>query len=167
MKKGRYFILSAGIVIIDQLSKLLIVKLIPPLTIAWTFAGDFFRLVHVRNTGAAFSMGANIPGAYRTVLLIVIPVIALIGMGIYLVRGKDLSEGQRWMLAAILGGGLGNQIDRIFRFDGVVDFLDFKFFGVFGLERWPTFNIADASMVLASITLIILLFNRKDWRGKV
>lgn len=167
MIKGRYFVLSAGIVLMDQLSKLLVVKLIPPLTIAWTFAGDFFRLVHVRNTGAAFSMGANIPGVYRTVILIVIPIIILVWMGIYIVRGKDLSEGQRWTFAAIFGGGIGNQIDRIFRPDGVVDFLDFKFFGIFGLERWPTFNIADATMVISSIVLIILLLRQRDWREKV
>ena len=166
MKKGRYLILSVSIVIIDQLSKLLVVKLIPPLTIAWTFAGDFFRLIHIRNTGAAFSMGANIPDAYRTVILIVIPVIGLIGVGIYLVREKALSESQRWMIAAILGGGVGNLIDRIFRTDGVVDFLDFKFFGIFGLERWPVFNIADASMVISSIVLIILLFRQKGRDGK-
>jgi len=165
--KGRYFVLSAGIVSIDQLSKLLVVKLIPPLTIAWTFAGDFFRLVHIRNTGAAFSIGANMPGVYRAVILIVIPIIVLIWMGIYIVRGKDLSEGQRWTLAAILGGGVGNQIDRIFRSDGVVDFLDFKFFGIFGLQRWPTFNIADATMVVSSIVLIILLFRQREWSGKV
>ncbi|KGM38364.1 Lipoprotein signal peptidase [Olavius algarvensis spirochete endosymbiont] len=167
MKKGRYFILSVSIAIIDQLSKFLVVKLIPPFTIAWTFAGDFFRLVHVRNTGAAFSMGANIPGAYRTVILVVIPVIVLIGMGIYLVRGKELPKSQRWMLAGILGGGIGNQFDRIFRSEGVVDFLDFKFFGIFGLERWPTFNIADASMVVFSIVLIILLFRQKDQGGRL
>jgi len=165
--KGRYFVLSAGIVLIDQLSKLLVVKLIPPLTIAWTFAGDFFRLVHIRNTGAAFSIGANMPGVYRAVILIVIPIIVLIWMSIYIVRGKDLSEGQRWTLAAILGGGVGNQIDRIFRSDGVVDFLDFKFFGIFGLQRWPTFNIADATMVVSSIVLIILLFRQREWSGKV
>jgi len=167
LKKGRYFILSVSIAIIDQLSKFLVVKLIPPFTIAWTFAGDFFRLVHVRNTGAAFSMGANIPGAYRTVILVVIPVIVLIGMGIYLVRGKELPKSQRWMLAGILGGGIGNQFDRIFRSEGVVDFLDFKFFGIFGLERWPTFNIADASMVVFSIVLIILLFRQKDQGGRL
>ena len=46
----------------------------------------------------------------------------------------------------------------MFRPDGVVDFLDFKFYGLFGLERWPTFNIADASLVVASIVLVILLF---------
>lgn len=167
MKKGRYFILSASIALIDQLTKLLVVRTIPSFTIAWSFAGDFFRLVHIRNTGAAFSMGANIPGVYRTVILIVIPLIVLLGMGIYLVREKDMSEGQRWGFAAILGGGVGNLIDRIFRPEGVVDFLDFKFFGIFDLERWPTFNIADASMVVASIVLIVLLFRQGTGRKRL
>jgi len=76
----------------------------------------------------------------------------------YLMKGKDLTDGQRWTLAAVVGGGLGNQIDRIFRPDGVVDFLDFKFYGLFGLERWPTFNVADATLVVSSIILVILLY---------
>jgi len=142
---------------------MLVVRLIPLFTIAWSFAGDFFRLVHIRNTGAAFSMGANIPGVYRTVILVVVPLIVLLGMGYYIVRGKDLSEGQRWGFAAMFGGGVGNLTDRIFRPEGVVDFLDFKFFGIFGLERWPTFNIADAAMVVSLIVLVILLF-RQDKR---
>ena len=166
MRKGCYFILSAGIVLIDQISKLLVARLIPPFTIAWSFAGDFFRLVHIRNTGAAFSMGANIPGVYRTVLLVVVPIIVLSGMGFYIVRGKELTEGQRWGLAAMFGGGVGNLIDRIFRSEGVVDFLDFKFFGIFGLDRWPTFNVADAAMVVSLVVLIILLFRQERRSGK-
>jgi len=154
-------------VLIDQISKLLVVRLIPLFTVAWSFGGDFFRLVHIRNTGAAFSMGANLPGVYRTVILVAVPLIVLLGMGVYLVRGKDISEGQRWFFAAILGGGVGNLTDRIFRPEGVVDFLDFKFFGIFGLERWPTFNIADATMVISLIVLIILLFQQKNRSGRI
>lgn len=157
MGKYRYFILSAVIVTADQITKMLVEKLIPPYTIAWNFAGDFFRLIHVKNQGVAFSMGSGFPGTIRIILFIVVPLIVLAAVGLYLVRGKDLTVGQRWTLAAIVGGGLGNQIDRIFRSDGVIDFLDFKFYGLFGLERWPTFNIADASLVVASIVLVLLL----------
>ena len=52
----------------------------------------------------------------------------------------------------------GNIIDRIFRPQGVVDFIDVKFFGIFGLERWPTFNVADASIVVCGIILIVSFF---------
>jgi signal peptidase II len=161
LKKYRIFILSAVIVAADQLTKVLVEKLIPPYTIAWSFAGDFFRLIHVKNQGVAFSMGNGFSEIVRVVLFIVIPLLVLAAVGVYLVRGKDLNDVQRWILAAIIGGGLGNQIDRIFRPDGVVDFLDFKFYGLFGLERWPTFNIADATLVVSSILLIILLVHQE------
>ncbi len=145
----------------DQITKILVEKLIPPYTIAWSFAGDFFRLIHVKNLGVAFSMGNGFSDALRVVLFIVVPLLVLSAVGVYLIRGKDLTNGQRWILAAIIGGGMGNQIDRVFRPTGVVDFLDFKFYGLFGLERWPTFNIADASLVISSILLIILLIRQE------
>ena len=61
---------------------------------------------------------------------------------------------QCWCISGIIGGGIGNLIDRIFRSEGVVDFIDVKFFGIFGLDRWPTFNVADAAIVVCGIILI-------------
>ena len=55
----------------------------------------------------------------------------------------------------IIGGGLGNLIDRFFRKEGVVDFIDVKFYGLFGLERWPTFNVADSAVVVFGLILVI------------
>ena len=55
----------------------------------------------------------------------------------------------------IVGGGIGNLIDRAFRAEGVVDFIDVKFFGIFGLDRWPTFNVADSSIIICGILLAI------------
>ena len=55
----------------------------------------------------------------------------------------------------IVGGGLGNLIDRFFRAEGVVDFIDVKFYGLFGLERWPTFNVADSAVVVCGLILVI------------
>ncbi len=157
MNKYKYFLLSAGLILADQISKLLVIKNIALYEVAWSFGGDFFRLIHVRNEGVAFSMGAGFPDFLRKALFIVLPVVILVGIIVYILRSKDLSEDQKWVLAGILGGGFGNQIDRIFRPEGVVDFLDFKFYGIFGLERWPTFNIADSSLVVCSAMLIILL----------
>jgi signal peptidase II len=70
-------------------------------------------------------------------------------------RNNDFTKLQRWSVAGIIGGGIGNLIDRIFRAEGVVDFIDVKFYGLFGLERWPTFNIADSAVVVCGILLII------------
>ena len=161
MNKYRFFILSAVLLAADQASKALVVRFIPAYTVAWSFGGDFFRLIHVRNTGVAFSMGSGFPDAARIVLFIMVPLVVLAAVGAYVVRGKDLTDGQRWTLAAVLGGGIGNQIDRIFRPQGVVDFLDFKFYGLFGLDRWPTFNIADATLVVSSLVLILLLIRHE------
>ena len=69
----------------------------------------------------------------------------------------------------IVGGGLGNIIDRIFRPDGVIDFIDVKFFGIFGLNRWPTFNVADASVVVCGILMIIsfcITFSKDSKKNK-
>jgi signal peptidase II len=151
-------ILTAAIIIVDQLTKLIIIRTIPLPGVGATFFGDFFRIIHVRNLGAAFSIGDSAPTPVRILVMIIIPVIVIIGVIIFLVRSDEISRLQRWLLAGIAGGGIGNVwFDRIFRPLGVVDFLDFKFYGLFGLERWPTFNVADMSTVVSGVLLMITL----------
>ena len=157
MKPYRYFLLSAAVLAADQITKLLVVRHIPLYTVARSFGCDFFRLIHVRNLGVAFSIGSGLTQPPRVILLIILPLVILGFAAFYVYRGRDLSSAQRWALAAVIGGGLGNQIDRVFRPEGVVDFLDFKFYGIFGMERWPTFNIADSALVVSSIALFVLL----------
>ena len=70
-------------------------------------------------------------------------------------KSNDFTKLQRWAIAGIVGGGIGNLIDRIFRPEGVVDFIDVKFYGLFGMERWPTFNVADSAVVVCGILLIV------------
>lgn len=154
-KRYMPFALTAAVLILDQLSKWLVDKSIPVGSIAWRGLGDFFWLVHQRNTGAAFSLGHNLPGFGRVALLIVLPLAIIGGLGAYLWKTRELSSFQRWAVAGIVGGGLGNLIDRVFRPEGVVDFLSFKFYGLFGLERWPTFNVADATVVVCGILLAL------------
>jgi signal peptidase II len=117
----------------------------------------------VRNTAVAFSLGSSFPDGVRTVLFILIPAVIIIGVTVYLLRSSEFSSLQRWSAALMLGGGVGNLIDRIFRPGGVVDFIDVKFYGLFGLERWPTFNVADSSIVVGTVLLIlsIILESRK------
>ncbi|AHC13587.1 signal peptidase II [Salinispira pacifica] len=162
MKEKTYhlkpLILTAVIVLLDQLTKLIIVRTIPLNTIGSSHLDGFFRIIHVRNLGAAFSLGDSFAPVFRIILMIIIPSIVIIGVLVFLIRSREISNFQRWLLAGIAGGGIGNVFfDRIFRPLGVVDFLDFKFYGLFGLDRWPTFNIADMSTVISGVLLMITL----------
>ena len=148
-------VLTVIVFVLDQGSKLLIIKNIPPYTIGASFFGDFLRIIHVYNPGIAFSMGNGLPDTLRGLLFAIIPLVVLVVvLGIYF-RNDDFTFFQRWAVAGIIGGGLGNIYDRFFRSEGVVDFIDVKFYGLFGLERWPTFNIADAAVLICGFLLII------------
>ncbi len=148
------FMLTAAILILDQLTKAAVVAGIKPGRIGWRALGDFFWLVHQKNTGAAFSMGDGLPEALRVAILIVVPIALMVALCVYYFKTNELTWLQRWALCGIVGGGVGNIIDRIFRPDGVIDFLSVKFYGLFGLERWPTFNVADSSVVVCGILLV-------------
>ena len=154
-KKSVPFILSLIIIAADQLTKILIVKNIEIYSVGKSFLGDFFRIIHVRNKAIAFSMGHSLPDNFRTVLFSFLPLIILIVLIVYLLKNREITQFQRWTAAGIIGGGFGNLIDRFFRPEGVVDFLDVKFYGLFGLERWPTFNVADSAVVVCGTLLFI------------
>ena len=148
-------ILSAGIIVADQLAKLVVLLTIP-LGGSVKVIGDFFRIIHVQNPAIAFSIGRGIEAGTRRTLFMLLPLIVIALLFLYYLFTRDpLTRFQKWCFGALVGGGLGNYVDRIFRPAGVVDFLDFKFFGIFGLERWPTFNVADATVVVTGILLFI------------
>ncbi len=147
--------LTVFIIVLDQITKALIVKEIPYHRVGMAFFGDFLRIIHTRNLAVAFSLGNNLPQGIRLVLFTLIPAVVLVVILIYFLRSRDFTTLQRWAIAGILGGGFGNLIDRVFRPQGVVDFIDVKFYGLLGFERWPTFNIADASVVVCGVLLLI------------
>ncbi len=148
-------LLTLVIILADQAVKMLVVANIPLYTVAWSAADGLIRIVHARNPGIAFSMGRDLPGVVRGLLFTLIPVAVLLVLLVYYLRTSEFTRLQRWAVAAILGGGVGNIIDRIARPAGVVDFIDVRFFGIFGLERWPTFNIADSAVVIGGALLIL------------
>lgn len=157
----RPVILAAAIVLVDQFTKWLIVRNVPLIyETGFTIEviGDFLRIIHARNLGVAFSIGDGLPFWMRKVLFVITPVAVLIVLLLSFYRRDDVTHLQRWFLAAIIGGGIGNIIDRIFRPLGVVDFVDVRFYGLFGMERWPTFNVADSSVVVGGILLIASSF---------
>lgn len=149
------FTLTVVVIVLDQITKMLVVNYIQPYTIGASFFGDFLRIIHVSNTGVAFSVGATWTETLRKLLFALLPLVVIgIVIAVYF-RNNDWTKLQRWAIMGIVGGGIGNLIDRIFRAEGVVDFIDVKFYGLFGLERWPTFNVADSAVVVCGILLII------------
>lgn len=159
-------VLSAVIVVVDQITKAIIVAQVPlfyETGFTREVIGDFLRIIHARNLGIAFSIGDGLPFWLRKTLFVALPVLVLGFLIASIYRSDDLTRAQRWYVAAIIGGGIGNIIDRIFRPLGVVDFIDVRFYGLFGLERWPTFNVADSSVVVGGILLVVsMLFTPTD-----
>jgi signal peptidase II len=154
-------VLTAAVIVADQIVKWVVTRTLPygrPVEVL----GEFLRFVYVQNPNIGFSIGRTLGGGGRFVLARLLPLIVSGVLLVYFLVGKDITRFQRWVLAAVLGGGLGNYVDRIFRQGEVVDFIDVKFFGIFGLQRWPTFNLADSTLVVAGILLLAsFLFTRE------
>ncbi|GMO40171.1 MAG: signal peptidase II [Termitinemataceae bacterium] len=167
------FSLTLFVIALDQITKMLVVKAAAPgSVIADVFGNDLLCIWHVRNKVIAFSIGSSVPEFLRPFVFIVIPLAVLVFLAYYYLKCSDFTKLQRWAIAGIIGGGIGNLIDRIFRSSGVVDFISIKFFGLLpqsaqdwiqriginGFSRWPTFNLADASVVVCVVIWLISIF---------
>jgi signal peptidase II len=156
-KAWRWFALSAGIVLADQLTKWAV--------LAHFAHGErreiaaFLNLVLVYNKGAAFSMFADAPG-WQTPLLIAFALGAA-GIVSYLLLRNPAKRLLCLGLALILGGALGNLIDRV-RFGHVVDFIDFHAMG----WHWPAFNVADSGITVGALLLILDGFAHNEKRAR-
>lgn len=143
----RWFALAAGIVAADQLTKWLVLAYFENRYPREELTA-FFNLVLVFNKGAAFSLFAQAAG-WQTPLLAAFALAAAVIVSVLIVRNPArglLCFG----LALILGGALGNLIDRL-RFGHVVDFLDFHALG----WHWPAFNVADSAICVGAVILIL------------
>ncbi len=147
--------LAVLILALDQITKYLVVTNIEPYTIGASFFNDFLRIIHVTNKGIAFSLGSGFQNSLRSLLFGILPLVVIVLVLFIYFRSKDFTKLQRWSICGIVGGGLGNLFDRFFRPNGVVDFIDVKFYGIFGFERWPTFNVADMSVLICGILLMV------------
>ncbi len=137
------FLACATVVLgLDQLTKAIVsARLLPGAPVP--VLGQFLRLTLVHNTGAAFGL---FPGSRLPFILVSVLAIAVV---LYLfARDAYRSLANRVLLGCILGGALGNLVDRI-RWGRVVDFIDV---GV-GSIRWPVFNVADSAVTLGVILL--------------
>ena len=153
MKKYLYFLLPFIYVVLDHITKFLVIKNIP--YHSYIEINDYFSIVNVSNSGVAFSMFQN-----NNLFFIILVSLVVIYIIYFIYKNKkELTKLQTHSLLLILAGGLGNLIDRLFR-GAVVDFIDVGYKEVY---RWPAFNVAD-SCVCIGVTLFIislLFFNKK------
>lgn len=149
------FFVGAIVVLLDQLTKLLIVRFLPLYTVKIIIPG-WFDLVHVTNTGAAFSFLAGAASGWRQGFFVIA---SLVGIGVVIFAYRHFKKQGFWTrtaLALVFGGAVGNLIDRI-RLGQVVDFLDFHFHQY----HWPAFNVADSAITVGAVMLLISLFRAK------
>lgn len=138
--------ISLVLVLIDQIIKFLITNVIE-LHESIIVIKSFFNLTYVRNTGAAWSILSG-----NTLLLILISIVALVLIYFYLIKDKDLNEIDIVSYGMLIGGIVGNLIDRIL-YGYVIDYFDFKIFNY----NFPIFNMADILIVLSVIIIGISL----------
>ncbi|MES1999418.1 MAG: signal peptidase II [Pseudomonadota bacterium] len=136
---------AALIIALDQLSKYLVVQVF--MLGDYIQVTSFFDLVRAHNTGAAFSLFANQAGWQRA-FFITIAMVASIVI-VYLLRKPAGSVQFKLALSLILGGALGNLIDRIVH-GYVVDFLYFHI----NQHYWPAFNVADSAISIGAVLLV-------------
>ena len=153
--KNRFLLLALAVVVADQWSKWLVEDRLPHLT-SWVVLPGFLDLTHVRNTGVAFGLFAARGNLWGTLALTALGLGAMAIIGLYFHRTPSNERLLLGSLALILGGALGNLIDRLFS-GGVTDFIDFYY----GSYHFHTFNIADSAITIG-ICLMALdaLFRR-------
>ncbi|MBI2816584.1 MAG: signal peptidase II [Acidobacteria bacterium] len=147
-----YLLIAACVAVSDQLSKWAVVEHFSLDTVITVIPG-LFSLVRVENRGVAFGFLSELPPTAGLVIILVISIAAL-GVVCYLLwKTAPGARRASIALALVLGGAVGNLIDRITR-GRVVDFLDFYVRNY----HWPAFNIADSAIVIGATLLLIDLF---------
>jgi signal peptidase II len=146
--------LSLPLYALDQLTKQWVLRSISPYD-AQIVVPDFFNLVNVTNTGAAF-------GSFRgnNTFFVVISVVALVVVTVLLVRHNRSDPWRDISLALLLAGILGNLTDRLL-YGHVIDFLLFNLHIRYA-DPWPAFNVADSCISIAVVLFIIHSFGKKE-----
>jgi signal peptidase II len=153
-------ILAGAVIALDQLTKVMILSRFR-LGESYTIIENFFNLTFVKNFGAAFGFLAQSHPEFREIFFLTMPPAAMVVIFFLLKGVQNDDRVQVLALSSILGGAIGNYVDRL-RFRYVVDFLDFHWFNQYS---WPAFNIADSAIVIGVGILMFQMFldsrNRK------
>ena len=142
-----WFLIAAGTVILDQVSKLLVVKYLDP-TEPFVVIKGIFRFTYVENDGAAFGMLDD----HRWIFMI-LSSLGIAALCFYLLKFKPTSKLANTAVVFIIGGGIGNMIDRV-RLGYVIDFIDFYAFP--NVWKW-VFNVADSFVCIGAGMLMLYL----------
>jgi len=153
----RDFLLAGLFVALDQLTKAWAYWLLRPADTVVCVIPGFFQLRYTENPGIAFSLLDSGTPTMRLILLGV-ALCAAIGVGLYLWWTPPQQRLLRWALTCLLGGILGNAIDRLVQ-GAVIDFLDFYW----GWWHFPTFNLADSCITVGAILLALDTFSGRRW----
>lgn len=147
---GLFLLIAGAIVVLDQLTKwAALAYLMPHEEIA---VSPFLNFVLVYNRGAAFGFLHDAPG-WQNALFIVIALVACVVIGYLLYRLESDNRLVAISLVLILGGAVGNLIDRLV-YGHVIDFIDVYY----GSWHWPAFNIADSAISVGAVLLILDAF---------
>ena len=142
----RWLGLAIGVALADQGAKHWIAGTFP------LGAGEtvlpFFNLVHILNSGAAFSFLAN-AGGWQRYVFIALALVVSVGLTVMLLKGVA-NRWEGWGYSLLLGGAVGNLVDRLVQ-GAVVDYLDFHAGG----WHWPAFNLADTALCLSAFILLL------------
>jgi signal peptidase II len=148
-----YVLLSAAVVAFDQVTKYLVTASME-LHDSHEIVPGLLSLTHVRNRGAAFGFLSNADLPYQAALFSILSLLALSAIATYAFK---LPAGQRFTqfaLALIMGGAVGNLIDRVVH-GNVVDFVDVYW----RAHHWPAFNVADSCISIGVVMLILELLH--------
>ncbi len=154
-KIGLVFLIVVVILLLDQATKALIVTHMS-LYQSEPVVASFFHLTYVRNTGAAFGFLAQTPAWFRQPFFLVVTGVAVFALGVFLRNADETDRMTNIAVATILGGALGNLIDRI-QAGSVIDFIDLHWHGY----HWPAFNVADTCITLGVIGLLWASFRNQ------
>jgi signal peptidase II len=145
----------AFILVTDQLTKFIVDRSMP-LHHSIPVIDNLFSLTYIRNTGAAFGILAGSAAAFRWPFLVIFSLVAIGFVVAMLRRLPEQETGLITALAFILGGAIGNLIDRVF-YGEVIDFLDFYWSGY----HWPAFNVADSFITMGVAITVFYLIKAK------
>jgi len=162
MKLSRTAFISLLIVVniaIDQISKVWVRANVSEGSQS-SIIGDVFTLHNVENTGAFLGMGSDLTDPWRTILLLVLPVIVLGLVVVHIIRDKNIDNISLVGFCCIIGGGIANVFDR-FAYGSVTDFLHID---LGGKLRTGIFNIADVSVTTGMIMILVasFLYRKKE-----